>query len=233
MKLMTAGAFVLAACSLSVLVSPAMSAARHKAVHAPDWTKTIAETPDGGFKMGNPNAKIAVVEYGSLTCPHCRHFAETGLKSLLARYVRTGKVSYEYRSLILNGIDVAATLVARCGGPSHFFPIAAQLYATQPTWLGKITDAESEKLNALSEDQMMLGVARVTGLFPIAAAHGVTAAKAEACVQNRSAVDQLRHMAQAASDKGVQGTPTFFVNDKQVSAYDWATLEPFLKDAGS
>ena len=233
MKLTAGGGIVLAAISMAALVPPAAAAPRQKAAQAQDWTKTVAETPDGGFRMGNPDAKIAVVEYGSLTCPHCRHFAETGVKPLIAKYVRTGKASYEYRSLILNGIDIAATLVARCGGPKHFFPIAEQLYATQPKWVGKVTDAESEKLSALPQDQMMLGVAKVTGLFPIAAAHGIPAAKAETCVQDQAAADQLQQMVQAASDKGVQGTPTFFVNDKLVAAYDWATLEPFLKEAGS
>ena len=232
MKLMAVGGVVLAALSLPILVAPATSAPSHKS-HAADWTKTVTETADGGFRMGNPNAKIAIVEYGSLTCPHCRHFAETGVQPMIAKYVRTGKASYEYRSLILNGIDVAATLVARCGGPSRFFPMAAQLYATQPTWLGKITDAESAKLNALPQDQMMLGVAKVAGLIPMAAAHGIPAAKAEACVKDQPAAEQLQQMVQAASDKGVQGTPTFFINDKQVPAYDWATLEPFLKDSGS
>ena len=232
MKLMAGGGIVLAAISLSIFAAPAMSAPRHKPVQTQDWTKTVVETPDGGFKMGNPYAKIAIIEYGSLTCPHCRRFAETGLKPLIARYVRTGRASYEYRSLILNGIDVAATLVARCGGPSHFFPMAEHLYATQPTWIGKVTDAESEKLNALPQEQMLLGVAKVTGLIPIAAAHGIPAAKAETCVQDQPGAEHLQQMAQAASDKGVQGTPTFFVNDKQVPAYDWATLEPFLKDTG-
>jgi len=233
MKLSAGVGAALAAISLPMLAAPATSAPRHKAAKTQDWSKTVAETPDGGFRMGNPDAKIAIVEYGSLTCPHCRHFAETGVKPLLAKYVRTGKATYEYRSLILNGIDIAATLVARCGGPKHFFPMAAQLYATQPTWVGKVTDAESERLNALPQDQMMLGVAKVTGIIPIAAAHGIPAGKAETCVKDQAAADQLQQMVQAASDKGVTGTPTFFVNDKLVAAYDWATLEPFLKDAGS
>jgi len=103
--------------------------APRKASKAVDWTKTVVDTPDGGFRMGNPKAKITIVEYGSLTCPHCRHFAETAMKPLLGQYVRTGKASYEYRSLVLNGIDIAATLVARCGGAAHFFPVAEELYA--------------------------------------------------------------------------------------------------------
>jgi protein-disulfide isomerase len=214
------------------LALPAAAAPARKAIAQHDWSRTFSVAPDGGFVMGNPSAKIAIVEYGSLTCPHCRHFAETAYKPLVREYVRTGKASYEFRSYILNGIDVAATLVARCGGPSRFFPIAEQLYATQPTWIGKITEAETDKLNALPQDQMMLGVAKVTGLIPIAAAHGIPTAKVEACVRSQPAADELAKMAQAASDAGVTGTPTFFVNGKQVPVYDWATLEPFLKDAG-
>lgn len=218
---------------LPMLALPASAAPSRKAIAHHDWSHTFSVSAGGGFVIGNPDAKIAILEYGSLTCPHCRHFAETAYKPLISQYVRTGKASYEFRSLILNGIDVAATLVARCGGPSHFFPVAEQLYATQPTWVGKITDAETDKLNALPRDQMMLNVAKVTGLIPIAAAHGVPATKAEACLKSQPAADELTKMAQAATDSGVTGTPTFFVNGKQVPAYDWATLEPFLKDAGS
>lgn len=224
---------ILAVLSLLMLASPASAKMAPKAPPRHDWTHSFAVTSDGGFRMGKPDAKIEILEYGSLTCSHCRHFAETAMKPLLDQYVRTGKASFEYRSLILNGIDVAANLVARCGGPSHFFPIAEQLYATQPTWIAKITDAQSEKLNALPQDEMMLGVAKATGFIPIAAAHGIPAAKVEACLKSEPAADELSRMAQAAADKGIQGTPTFFVNGKQVPAYDWATLEPFLKEAGS
>jgi protein-disulfide isomerase len=215
-----------------VLTVPASAAANAKAAARHDWTRTFSVSADGGFVMGNPKAKVAIVEYGSLTCPHCRHFAETAMKLLLGKYVKSGKASYEYRSLTLNSVDVAATLVARCDGPKHFFPIAEELYATQPTWVGKITDADTDKLNALPPSEMMLGVAKAAGLISIAGSHGVPAAKAEACLKDQAAADQLAQMGQAAQDRGVQGTPTFFVNGKQVPAYDWETLEPFLKEAG-
>ncbi|MEA3079375.1 MAG: hypothetical protein QOF05_783, partial [Sphingomonadales bacterium] len=39
-----------------------------------DWARTVVATPEGGFRMGNPSAKVKLVEYGSLACPHCRHF---------------------------------------------------------------------------------------------------------------------------------------------------------------
>ena len=200
-----------------------------------DWTRTFGVTPEGGFRMGNPKAKVAVVEYASLTCPHCRHFAQTAMKPLLDQYVRTGKASYEYRSFLLNGVDLAATLVSRCNGPAHFFPMAEKLYATQPEWAaktGQLSQAEQEKIGGLPQGQMMLEIAKVSGLLPIAASHGIPAAKAELCLKDEKAAMSLVQMEKAATDRGVHGTPTFFVNGKQVSAYDWPTLEPFLKDAG-
>lgn len=206
-----------------------------KAAARADWARTYSATPAGGFRMGNPKAKIAVVEYGSLTCPHCRHFAETGLKPLVDQYVRTGKASYEFRPFLLNGVDLAATLVARCGGPAHFFPIADQLYRTQEEWAvkaGDLPNPEQKKLQALPQGEMMIAIARVSGLFPIAAAHGIPPARAQACLKDEAAAEALVKIEQAARDLGVKGTPSFFVNGKQVSAYDWPTLEPFLKEGG-
>jgi protein-disulfide isomerase len=225
----------IASLSLALAAVALIGAAPHaqrKAGHATDWTRTVVETPEGGFRMGNPKAKIAVVEYGSLTCPHCRHFAETAMKPLLDRYVRTGKASYEFRSFILNPIDIAATLVARCGGTSRFFPVASDLYATQRTWVATLTDEQAQRLDALPADQQMLEVGKVTGIIPIAAKHGIASAKVEDCLKSEPGAEALEQQTQAATDAGVHGTPTILVNGKQVAAGDWATLEPFLKEAG-
>ena len=74
--------------------------------------------------MGNPNARVKLVEYGSLACPHCRHFEETGYKPLVQGYVRTGRVSYEFRSFLLNAPDISVSLLAHCAGPAKFFPMS-------------------------------------------------------------------------------------------------------------
>lgn len=226
---------VLAALLPVALLSLTAASAKPAARPVHDWTTTFAVTPEGGFRMGNPAAKIAIVEYGSLVCPHCRHFAQTATKPLLQNYVRTGKASYEYRSLILNGADLAATLVARCNGPAHFFPMAGRLYATQPAWLGKLyslSDAEKERLENLPQAEMVQEVAKITGLIPVATSYGIPPARAQACLKDDAAATRLAEMYQAARDRGVKGTPTFLVNGKEVPAGDWATLEPFLKDAG-
>lgn len=220
----------------ALLFAPAGGLAAKPVAKAPtkvDWSRTYSATAAGGFVMGNPGAKVALVEYGSLTCPHCGHFAETGFKPLVGQYVRSGKVSYEFRPFLLNGVDLAATLVARCNGPAHFFPVAEQLYATQGEWAvkpGNLPEAEQKKLQALPQGELMVALAKVTGLLPIAAAHGIPPARAEACLKDEAAANALVKIEQAAHELGVHGTPTFFVNGKQVPAYDWPTLEPFLKE---
>ena len=72
------------------------SSALYKPVPAPadgDWTKLVVPTPAGGFMMGNPAAKLHLIEYGALSCPHCKHFDESGVGPLIDNYVKTGKVS--------------------------------------------------------------------------------------------------------------------------------------------
>jgi 2-hydroxychromene-2-carboxylate isomerase len=79
---------------------------------------------------------------------------------------------------------------------------------------------------------MMMTVAKLTGLIPVAAAHGITPARAEACLKDDAAANKLAEMHRAALDRGVKGTPTFYINGKQAAAIDWKALEPLLKDAG-
>ena len=212
----------------TLTVAPATAATAQR-----NWSRTFSVTPDGGFRMGNPNAKIAIVEYGSLVCSHCRDFAQSSMKPLSAKYIRTGKASYEFRPLILSGLDAAATLVARCSGPARFFPIADELFATQPTWTARISEDEFEKLIRLPQAEMLLAFARMSGVTRVGAAHGIATAKAESCVKNAAAAENLVKMVKVANDRGIRGTPTFLVNGKRVNAHDWASLEPFLKPSGS
>ncbi|HYD36359.1 MAG TPA: thioredoxin domain-containing protein [Allosphingosinicella sp.] len=200
---------------------------------AADWSRTVVATPEGGFRMGNPAAAVKLVEYGSLTCGHCAAFSNAGMASLLG-YVRSGKVSYEYRNFILNGLDVAASLVARCGGPARFFPVAEKLYATQPQWTGRLrslTQAQKDQLNALPESQRLGRLAETVGLTQLAAQHGIAPAAAKRCLADQAALDRLGEMAETASAQGVGGTPTFFLNGANIGTHTWATLEPILRES--
>ncbi|HEX8262031.1 MAG TPA: thioredoxin domain-containing protein, partial [Allosphingosinicella sp.] len=148
---MRSAALALALAGLAAAAPNAAAApARKAAPTAVDWGRTVVATPEGGFRMGNPNARVKLVEYGSLTCGHCAAFSRQGMAPLVATYVKSGRVSYEYRNFILNGLDVAASLVARCGGPARFFPVADKFYATQPQWMGRVsalTAAQKAQLN--------------------------------------------------------------------------------------
>ena len=214
---------------------PAAAAAQaDKAAPAPaDWAQTVVATPEGGFRMGNPAAKVKLVEYGSLTCSHCATFAKEGMASLVNTYVRSGKVSYEYRNMVLNGLDVAATLVARCGGPGPYFRVADKLYATQDQWkdrIRKLTDAQKQALNALPEDQRLGRLAELAGIPELAAPHGIAPAEAKKCLEDREAFDGLGKFNEAATTLGVGGTPTFFLDGANIGSHTWATLEPILRE---
>jgi protein-disulfide isomerase len=210
-------------------------AAAHPAARpgARDWSQTVVATPEGGFRMGNPAARVKLVEYGSLTCPHCRHFAETGVRPLVQNYVRTGKVSYEFRNFILNGIDVAATLLARCSGP-NFFRASDAIYAAQPQWLGKVTAmsaADRQKLQSLPDAQRLVRIGAVSGLTPMVARFGVPAARANLCLQSKPAMARLGAIAEAANKMGVNQTPTFILNGAKTDAASWEELEPLVRKA--
>ena len=220
-----AGALVGGSAPAAALSAPARPA---------DWAAIVAATPEGGFRMGNPAAPVKLVEYGSLTCPHCAQFTAEAAAPLRAR-VRSGKVSYEFRNYILNGIDVTASLVARCAPPQHFFALIEELYASQPAWVGHISglpQEEKDKIRQLGTGERLVRLAEAGGLIPLAARHGLPAARAKQCLADPAGLDRLGTMADAAEARGVEGTPTFFINDQRVPGMTWAEIDAALKAAG-
>ena len=223
------------AAAAATAAAPAAAAPARKATPArADWTRTVVETPEGGFRMGNPAAKVKLVEYASLTCPHCASFAASAKGPIAAR-VRSGRLSFEYRPYVLNGIDVMATLLARCGGPSAFFPLSDTLFATQRQWVEKIEtmpDAQMQGIAALPPNEQFAAAAEAVALTEVAAKHGVPAEKAKACLSDPAAASRIEAIGAAADALGVSGTPTFFVNGMMVHAHEWAELEPLIAQAG-
>jgi len=148
--------------------------------------------------------------------------------------VRTGKVSYEYRNYILNGVDVTASLLARCAGPGGFFPMAETLYATQPQWIDRIVkmpQAQKDALKALPEGQRLVRLGEIGGLIQVAARFGVAPARSRSCLANPAGLDRLGKMTQAATALGVTGTPTFFLNGGMLDVNEWAAVEPLIRQA--
>ena len=213
---------------------PAAAAPAGKAAAKADWTQTVVETPEGGFRMGNPDAKVKLVEYGSLTCPHCATFAVSA-KAPIAAQVRSGRLSFEYRPYVLNGIDLMATLLARCGGRSTFFPLSDTLFATQRQWVERVEtlpEAEMQRIGALPPNEQFAAAAEAAALTEVAAKHGIPAEKSKACLSDPAAAARIEEIGVAAEALGVAGTPTFFINGMLVHAHEWAELEPLIAQAG-
>ena len=202
-----------------------------------DWTQTVSATPAGGFLMGNPNAKVKLVEYGSLTCPHCREFDEKGVPSLINTYVKSGQVSWEFRNYVRDAFDLTASLIARCNGPKSFFPLSRALYKDQQQWVAKIQATPQDQVEGLQNlppSQQFMAMAKVAGFQDWAAARGLPVAKSSQCLTDQAAINQLVQMTSDATTKypDFPGTPTFVINDQMVKEVaTWDGLEPKLKDA--
>lgn len=203
-----------------------------------DWSDVVNAT-SAGFMMGNPNAKVKLVEIGSLSCPHCKAFEDEGVPSLIQNYVKPGKVSWEFRPYVIHGpIDMAADLVVRCNGVKTFFPLAQALYKDQTVWMAKVESTPQDKLaqiQNLPTNQVFVAMANVLGLQDWAAARGVPQAKSNQCLSDQKMINQE---VQNTSDVNNQypdfaGTPSFIINGtmlpKEVTT--WDKLEPALKDS--
>jgi protein-disulfide isomerase len=200
-----------------------------------DWTQVVSQTPQGGFMMGNPDAKVKLIEFGSMTCGACGAFAENGMPPLIDKYVKSGQVSFEFRNFVRDGADMAAALLARCNGPAAFFPLTDQLFAAQEEWLGnlqKMSPEQQQQLSGLAPAQSTPVLAQATGLIDFVRVRGIPASHAQACVADQAQVQRLVDQNDAAvREFQVPGTPAFVINNRLVQASDWKRLEPALQQA--
>ena len=202
-----------------------------------DWSTVVTQTSAGGFLMGNPDAKVKLVEFGSMTCPHCAHFEETGVPSLVEKYVKSGQVSFEFRNFVRDPFDIAVSLISRCNGSKSFFPLTTALYKAQRDWLGSFQNVPENQIQAITSmgpDKQFLEIAKVAGLQQWAAMRGVPTAKSAQCLTNQAEVNQLVQMNSDTTTQfpDMQGTPTFVINGKMVeNAASWELLEPKLREA--
>ena len=207
-----------------------------------DWTTVVTPTAAGGYRMGDPNAKVKLVEYGSMTCPHCAAFDQAAFEPLTQKYVKGGKISYEFRNYVRDPFDIAASLIARCNDPKSFFPLTDGLYKDQKTWVGKLQAAPQDQiagLQNLGPDKQFVEIARLADLQKWAAMRGVPTAKSTACLTNQASVDKLVQMNSDTTSQypDFQGTPTFVLNGKMVDlgpvteAQVWPALESKLQAA--
>ena len=149
----------------------------------------------GDMSLGSPKARVQVVEYASLSCPHCARFNAEVFPAFKSKYVDTGKVRYTLREMLTPPAEVAAAgfMMARCAGPAKYFKVVDEVFRSQDRWGEQI-------------QPVFLGIAKQNGM---------TEAQFAACLTDEAAQKEINTRVKAALDLGVDSTPTFFVNGKK------------------
>jgi protein-disulfide isomerase len=232
------GAAILAAMMLGAAPSPATAAvpAAVPAAKHQDWTAIVAATPQGGVRIGNPDAKVKLVEYGSVGCSHCASFAAAANAPLRANYIATGNVSFEFRPLLIFATDPAASRLLACTAPAGYFAALDTLFAARKDAAARVealAPAEQERIGRLAHPARNAAYAKATGFDAIFRAQGMTGAQQESCLGDEAGLDRLYAITDRAIDgEGVRGTPAFLINGALVEdVTTWEALEPRLKGA--
>jgi protein-disulfide isomerase len=198
------------------------------------WSDVIVPTNEGGLVMGNPNAAVKVVEYGSLSCPHCAKLSQDGMDKIANTYVKSGKVSYEFRSFAIHPMDLPLTVLVRCAPtPDASFGLVEQVFANYDP-LTKILMANEAKYQAaqnLPVGQRMVASANILGYTDFFSARGLSVEAQTKCLSDVAAVTKVAKESEAISGKGIDSTPTVFINGSKVSSTEWTEIDAAIGKA--
>lgn len=201
------------------------------------WADEIAKTPEGGYRMGNPNAPIKLVEYASYTCSHCAEFSEAASAPLRDEFISSGRVSYELRNFVRDPLDLTTALLARCGSPESFFALSEQAFSNQAAMFAKAQAAGEAAYTAAMnqpDGKRYAALAEVAGLSEFFAARGIAKDQAAACLANTAEAQALAKRTQEQGEQlKIEGTPTFIINGGAGVSMGWAELRTKLQTLGA
>jgi protein-disulfide isomerase len=165
-------------------------------VHAqqPKLDDLLKPGPLPEMSFGQSNAPVTIVEYASLTCPHCRSFHVTVWPEFKKKYVDTGKVRFIMREFPFDPRAAAGFMLARCAGNEKWYPTIEVLYRSQDSW-ARVTDATS-------------------ALKSIMGMTGMDGSQVESCLKDQALYEKVNAVAETGKSFGVDSTPTFFINGK-------------------
>lgn len=202
------------------------------AAPAVNWVSKVVLSPIGGHLMGNPAAPTKLVEYVSYTCSHCAHFVGEASAPLKTQYVKGGKVSVEVRNAVRDKYDLAAALLARCGGTARFMGNHEALFANQTAWMEQLEAYDRDATKPTDQTAALKDIGQKTGLYTLMNKRGFTNAQLDACVANPTAMKQILAMTDDAWNKvKISGTPGFVVNGTLVQGSSWDLLKAALPPA--
>jgi protein-disulfide isomerase len=179
-----------AALALGGVLAPVLGG---RASAAPVPTADLMEAgPLGDQILGTENAPVTVIEYASMTCPHCANFAVNVLPKIKERYIDTGKVRFIFREFPFDPLAAGAFMLARCTDKDKYFPLIETLFQQQSKW---VVQKPMEPL------------------LTIAKQAGFTQQSFEACLANQKVLEGIEWVRNRATEKfKVDATPTFFIN---------------------
>jgi protein-disulfide isomerase len=158
-----------------------------------DVTKLMTQGPLADIFIGKSDAKVTIVEYASMTCPHCAHFHETVLPKIKEKYLDTGKARLVLREFPFDPRATAAFMLARCAGSDKYYPLVGALFSQQDVWT-QTDDAKTELL-------------RLSKLA------GFTTESFDKCLNDQTLLNNVNDVRErAAKDFDISSTPTFFIN---------------------
>ncbi len=164
--------------------------------------------------MGNPNAKVVVIEYAAPSCPHCATFDMEVFPLLKKKYIDTGKIYYVFRVFPISAVDGAAEGMARCLPADNYFAFIDLLFRNQKQW-----DPE-------------YGVPDVhAGLVQMGRIAGMSAGQVDQCIADKATADRTNKIAQDGMTRyNISGTPTFVINGAAQPSGEipWTTLQNIL-----
>ena len=147
--------------------------------------------------MGDANAPVTMIEYASLSCPHCAHFARTIFPDIQKAYIDTGKVKYIFRDFPLDGQALKAAVIAHCADKDRYYTFVKVIFDKQDAW-----DGQKNYLELLTN---------------IAKLGGLSGDKINACLDNKAMEDEVIQSKLTASNSlDIKATPTFFINGEKI-----------------
>ncbi len=169
--------------------------------------KNLLEINSNDIVLGDKNAPLTIVEYASLSCPHCATFYSDGFPKLKKEYIATGKVKFIYRDYPLNQPALIAGMLALCqvkdrnADAEKYHNFIKALFKTQDSW-------------AFAEDFALK-------LETIAKLDGISSEKFKSCITDPTLQDSiLKSRMAAAKGLQIQSTPTFFIGDEVINGYN-------------
>lgn len=199
------------------------------------WTRAVRWTGEGGHLIGNPQAAVRLIEYGSYTCRECAAYNLQSEGVLALAYMPSGRVAVEVRLLTKTPPDLAAAMLASCGTPALFPLNHNALLRSQAKWtqlLDHATPAQRQRWNHPDLGTRNRAIAADLKLYDIMASRGYDRQTLERCLTDEAMAERLSAASSAAMAAGMTQSPGFSINGKLLDkTHDWASLRPQLDES--